>query len=214
MRNLLAGRERRELGVGEERAIEHGGRNLQLHVAAHHVHGDESIQRAALLRSVCCARSHVADLRGACLAAAAVFALSAVPIERAAAMSPINPGIAPAAQSAMDDLTIQVRGGGHGGGGHGGGHVGGGHFGGHIGGGHFGGGHFGGGGWHGGGWHGARVAHFGGFHRGFHHRRFVHGGYYPYYYYPYYPYPVPPPVWSTPPAGYTGPPSVNFGYGG
>jgi hypothetical protein len=123
-------------------------------------------------------------VRSACLAAAAVFALSAVPIARAAAMSPINPGIAPPAQATADDLTIQVRGG-HGGGG--GGHMGGGggHFGGgHIGGGHFG-GHFGGGGWHGGGWHGARVAHFGGFHRGFHHRRFFHGGYYPYYY-PYY----------------------------
>jgi hypothetical protein len=124
-------------------------------------------------------------VRSLCLAAAAVFALSAVPIERAAAVSPINPGIAPAAQSTADDLTIQVRGGGHGGGGHGGGGHGGGHFGGgHMGGGHFG-GHFGGGGWHGGGWHGARVAHFGGFHRGVHHRRFFHGGYYPYYY-PYY----------------------------
>ena len=129
-------------------------------------------------------------VRSLCLAAAAVFALSAVPIERAAAMSPVNPGISLAAQSTADDLTIQVRGGGHGGGGHGGGGHGGGHFGGghmgggHMGGGHFG-GHFGGGGWHGGGWHGARVAHFGGFHRGFHHRRFFHGGYYPYYY-PYY----------------------------
>jgi hypothetical protein len=115
-------------------------------------------------------------VRSLCLAAAAVFALSAVPIERAAAMSPINPGIAPSTQSTTGDLTIQVRGG-HGGGGHGGGgHIGGAHFGGHFG---------GGGGWHGGGWHGARVAHFGGFHRGFHHRRFFYGGYYPYYY-PYY----------------------------
>ena len=110
-------------------------------------------------------------VRSLCLAAAAVFALSAVPIERAAAMSPVSPGLAPPLNSTADDLMIQIRGGGHGGGGHGGG--------GHIGGGHFG-GHFGGGGWH-----GARVAHFGGFHRGFHHRRFFHGGYYPYYY-PYY----------------------------
>jgi hypothetical protein len=123
-------------------------------------------------------------VRGLCLAAAAVFALSAVPIEHAAAMSPINPGIAPPAQSTTDDLTIQVRGG-HGGGGHGGG--------GHVGGGHFG---SGGGGWHGGGWHGARVAHFGGYRYGgfrryggyrvahFHHRRFY--GYAGYGYYPYY----------------------------
>src|ERR1700754_2579704 len=112
-------------------------------------------------------------VRSLCLAAAAVFALSAVPIERAAAMSPINPGISPPAQS-TNDLTIQVRGG-HGGGGHGGG--------GHFGGGHIGGGHFGG---HvgGGGWHGARVAHFGGYryggfrHYGGYHRRFYGGGYY------------------------------------
>jgi hypothetical protein len=121
-------------------------------------------------------------VRSLCLAAAAVFALSAVPSERAEAMSPINPGTAPSAQSSTGDL-IQVRGG-HGGGG------------GHFGGGHFGGGHVGGGGWHGGGggWHGARVAHFGGyryggFHHGYrfahvhHHRRFFHGGYYPYYSY-------------------------------
>jgi hypothetical protein len=134
-------------------------------------------------------------VRSLWLDAAAVVALSAVPIERAAAMSPINPGIAPSAQSTTDGLAIQVRGG-HGGGG--GGHFGGGggHFGGgHIGGGHIGGGHFGAGGWHGGGgWHGARVGHFGGYHYGgfhrgyrfahFHHRRF-YGGYYPYYY-PYY----------------------------
>jgi hypothetical protein len=119
-------------------------------------------------------------VRSLCLAAAAVFALSAVPIERAAAMSPINPGSVPPATSATDDLTIQVRGGhGGGGGGHGGGHFGGGHFGGHVG---------------GGGWHGAHVAHYGGyryggFHRGYrfahvhHHRRFFHRGYYPYYSY-------------------------------
>jgi hypothetical protein len=128
-------------------------------------------------------------IRSACLAAAKVLALSAVPIERAAAMSPINPGAAPSAPSATDDL-IQVRGGhGGGGGGHGfgGGHMGGGH----IGGGHFAGARFGGGG----GWHGARVAHFGGYRYGgfrhyggyrfahfHHHRRFFHGGYYPYYY--------------------------------
>lgn len=122
-------------------------------------------------------------VRSACLAAAAVFALSAVPAQRANAMSPVNPGTAPS-QSATQDLLIHVRGGhGGGGGGHGfGGHMGGGH----IGGGHFGGGHFGGARFvGGGGWHGARVAHFGGFHRGFHHRRFFYGGYYPYYY-PYY----------------------------
>jgi hypothetical protein len=129
-------------------------------------------------------------VRSACLAAAAVFALSTMPAQRAQAMSPVNPGTAPA-QSTADDLMIQVRGHG-GGGGHGigGGHVGGGH----IGGGHFGGARFGGGGWH-----GARVAHFGGYRYGgfrhygghrfarfHHHRRFFHGGY-PYYsYYPYY----------------------------
>ena len=45
-------------------------------------------------------------VRSACLAAAAVFALSAVPIERATAMSPINPGMTPPAQSATDDLMI------------------------------------------------------------------------------------------------------------
>jgi hypothetical protein len=123
-------------------------------------------------------------VRSACLAAAAVFALSAVPIERAAAMSPINLGLAPSAQSAVGDV-IQVRG--HGGGGHGGG--------GHIGGGHFGAAHIGGARFVGGGWHGARVAHFGGYRYGgyrfarFHHHRrfFFHRGYYPYYsYYPYY----------------------------
>lgn len=122
-------------------------------------------------------------VRSACLAAAAVFALSAVPMERAAAMSPINPGTAQPAKSTTADL-IQVRGG-HGGGGGGGGH---GFGGGHIGGGHFGAAHIGGGGWH-----GARVAHFGGYRHGgfrhyggnrfahFHHRRF-YGSYYPYYY--------------------------------
>jgi hypothetical protein len=112
-------------------------------------------------------------VRSACLAAAAVFALSAVPIERAAATSPINPGAAPSTQTAMEDL-IQVRGG-HGGGGGGGHGFGGGHIGGgHIGGGHFGGARFVGGG----GWHGARVAHFGGYR---------YGGFHPYYsYYPYY----------------------------
>jgi hypothetical protein len=142
-------------------------------------------------------------VRSLCLAAAAVFALSTVPMERAAAMSPINPGLAPS--SATGDLMIQVRGGGGGHGGGGGGHFGGGgggHFGGgggaHFGGGHFGaahigGGHFGGARFGGGGWRGARVAHFGGyryggFHRGYrfarfhHHRRFFYGGYYPYYY--------------------------------
>jgi hypothetical protein len=119
-------------------------------------------------------------VRSLCLAATAVFALSAVPAERAAAMSPINPGLAAPASTA-DGLMIQVRGG-HGGGG--------GHFGsgGHFGGGHVGGGHFAGARFGGGGWHGARVAHFGGYHHGghrfayVHHRRFYGGyGYYPYY---------------------------------
>jgi hypothetical protein len=130
-------------------------------------------------------------VRSLCLAAAAAFALSAVPIERAAAMSPVNPGTAPSAQSTTDDLMIQVRGG-HGGFGGGGGH---GLGGGHMGGGHISGGHYGGARFGGGGWHGARVAHFGGYRYGgfrhygghrfahFHHRRF-YGGYYPYY--PYY----------------------------
>src|SRR6201995_1426697 len=57
-------------------------------------------------------------VRSACLAAAAVLALSITPVERVAAMTPISPGIAPSTQSATDDLMIQVRGGG--GGGHGG----------------------------------------------------------------------------------------------
>src|ERR1700694_5881620 len=76
------------------------------------------------------------------LAAAALFALSATPAQRAEAMSLINPGAMPAAKHASEGLTTEVRG--HGGGG-GGGHVGGGGGGGgHIGGG--GGGHVGGGG--------------------------------------------------------------------
>jgi len=124
--------------------------------------------------------------RSLCLAAAAVLALSAMQSQRAEAMSPINPGFAPPAKSAADDLMIQVRGGR--GGGHGGGHMGGGH----IGGGHFGAARIGGGGWH-----GARVAHIGGYRYGgfrhygghrfahFHHRRF-YGGFYPYTSYPYY----------------------------
>jgi hypothetical protein len=127
-------------------------------------------------------------VRGLCIAAAAVLALSVVPTQRAEAMSPTNPGVPPQANS-MADL-IQVRGGHGGGHGFGGGHMGGGH----MGGGHIGGAHFGGARVGGGGWHGARVAHYGGYRYGgfrhyggyrfahVHHRRFYGGyGYYPYY---------------------------------
>jgi hypothetical protein len=110
------------------------------------------------------------------VAAAAIFMLWSMPDQRAEALSLINPGSAPAARISSDDLTIEVRGGGHGGGGHGGGHGGGGFH----------------GGGHGGGFHGGHVFHGGGFrHGGFafrhhhFHRRFFYAGYGPsYYYYP------------------------------
>ena len=94
------------------------------------------------------------------LAAVALLTLSAVPVQRAEALSLINPGAAPAAKYTSDGFVTEVRGG-HGGGGHGGGHG-------------FG-GHHGGGGYHGfrgGGFHGGHF-HHGGFafrHHGFHHR--------------------------------------------
>lgn len=60
-------------------------------------------------------------------AAAAIFVLSAASSHRAEALSPVNPGAAPAANSVSDELITEVRGGGHHGGGGGGGvHVGGG----------------------------------------------------------------------------------------
>ncbi len=83
------------------------------------------------------------------LAAAAIFALSAAPGERAEALSLINPGAAPAAKHVSDGSTIEVRGG-HGGGFRGGG----------------GGFRGGGGGFHGGGFRGGRAAFHGGGFRG------------------------------------------------
>ena len=132
------------------------------------------------------------------LAAAALFALSATPGQRAEALSLINSGAMPAAKHASEGLTIEVRGG-HGGGG---GHIGGG-------GGYHGGGrgfHVGGAAIHGGSFRssgavfhssGFRTAHVfrnsGFHHRGFafrhhrFHRHFFYGAsYYPYYDYPYY----------------------------
>jgi len=131
------------------------------------------------------------------LAAAALFALSAVPGQRAEAHSLINPGAMQAAKHAPEGLTTEVRGG-HGGGGGGGGHMGGG-----------GGFHGGGGGaaFHGGGirsggpvfqgsgirsatvFHGSGI-HHSGFafrHHRFHRHFFYGASYYPYYDdYPYY----------------------------
>ena len=102
------------------------------------------------------------------LAAAAMFALSAIPGERAEALSLINPGAVPTAKYASDGL-IEVRNGhgGRGGGGfHGGGGVG------------FRGG--GGGGFHGGGFRGGGAAFHGGGFRGggaaFHGGGFRSGG--------------------------------------
>ncbi|HEV7634201.1 MAG TPA: hypothetical protein VGO54_02065 [Bradyrhizobium sp.] len=56
-------------------------------------------------------------------AAAAIFVLSAASSHPAEALSPVNPGAAPAANSVSDELITEVRGGGHhgGGGGWGGG---------------------------------------------------------------------------------------------
>ncbi|WP_338693650.1 hypothetical protein V5279_44650 [Bradyrhizobium sp. 26S5] len=115
------------------------------------------------------------------VAAAAVFALSISAQQRAEALSLASPGTVPAAKSAADAMTTQVRhggGGGHGGGGHGGG------------------------GFHGGGFraapafHGGLHRHYGGYHRfygggyrygyrrHFHPRRYFYGSsyYYPAYY--------------------------------
>jgi hypothetical protein len=88
---------------------------------------------------------------GSCLgiAAAAVLALSAASIQRAEALSLINPGAVPAAKAVSGELTTEVR---HGGGGGGGGGF-------HGGGG--GGFHGGGGGFHVGGGGGGPVFHGG-----------------------------------------------------
>jgi hypothetical protein len=110
------------------------------------------------------------------LAAAAMLLLSAAPVQRAEALSLINPAAVPTAKYASEGLTTEVRGG-HGGHGHGGG-------------GFHGGGHRGGGAaFHGGGFRGGHVFHGGGFrHHGFafrHHRFHRHVYYAPsYYYYP------------------------------
>jgi hypothetical protein len=109
-------------------------------------------------------------VRSLSLAAAAILALSAVPGQRAEALSLINPGAVPTAKYASEGLTTEVRG--HGGHGHGGYHG-------------------GGGGYHGGGFRSAHVFHGGGFRHGgfafrhhrFHHRHFFYG---PSYYGPYY----------------------------
>jgi len=114
------------------------------------------------------------------LAAAAMLVMSAIPAQRAEALSLINPGAAATAKIASGGLTTEVRGG-HGGGGHGGG-----------GGGYHGGGAFHGAAIHAGGFRTAHVFHGGGFHHGGfafrHHRRhfFYGASYYGYpYYYPY-----------------------------
>ncbi|MBR0898718.1 hypothetical protein JQ616_27490 [Bradyrhizobium tropiciagri] len=128
-------------------------------------------------------------LRRLGVAAAAVLALSIASQQRAEALSLASPGIVPAARSAADAMTTQVRhggGGSHGGGGfHGGGFHG-----------------FHGGGFraapafHGGYRHGGFHRHYGGYHRfygggygygyrrHFHHRRYFYGSsyYYPAYY--------------------------------
>ena len=112
-------------------------------------------------------------LRRLGVAAAAVLALSIASQQRAEALSVASPGTVPAAKSAADAMTTQVRhggGGGHGGGGfHGGG--------------------FHGGGFHGGGFHGGgyRYGYRPYYRRHFHHRRYFYGSsYYPYYYPAYY----------------------------
>jgi hypothetical protein len=141
--------------------------------------------------------------------AAALLAFAAVSQQRAEALSLASPGTAPSAKFATDDLTTEVRHGGHGGGG--GGFRGGGGGGFRGGGGGFHGGGFRGGGaaFHGGGFRGGGVAiHRGGFraapvfrgggmrygyrhvyHRPhFHHRHHFHRRFYApsYYGYPYY----------------------------
>jgi len=145
--------------------------------------------------------------------AAALLAFAAASQQRAEALSLASPGTAPSAKFATDDLTTEVRHGGHGGGGfHGGGGGGfrGGGGGGFRGGGFHGGGFRGGGAaFHGGGFRGGGVAiHRGGFraapvfrgggmrygyrhvyHRPhFHHRHHFHRRFYApgYYGYPYY----------------------------
>ena len=145
--------------------------------------------------------------------AAALLAFAAASHQRAEALSLASPGTAPSAKFATDDLTTEVRHGGHGGGGfHGGGGGGfrGGGGGGFRGGGFHGGGFRGGGAaFHGGGFRGGGVAiHRGGFraapvfrgggmrygyrhayHRPhFHHRHHFHRRFYApgYYGYPYY----------------------------
>lgn len=97
--------------------------------------------------------------------AAALFAFAAASQQRAEALSLASPGAAPSAKFATDDLTTEVRHGGHGGGG-GGGFRGGGGGGFRGGGGGFHGGGFRGGGaaFHGGGFRGGGIAiHRGGF---------------------------------------------------
>jgi hypothetical protein len=147
--------------------------------------------------------------------AAALFAFAAASHQRAEALSLASPGTAPSARFATDDLTTEVRHGGHGGGGGGfrgggGGGFRGGGGGGFRGGGFHGGGFRGGGAaFHGGGFRGGGVAiHRGGFraapvfrgggmrygyrhvyHRPhFHHRHHFHRRFYApsYYGYPYY----------------------------
>ena len=91
--------------------------------------------------------------------AAALFAFAAASQQRAEALSLASPGTAPSAKFATDDLTTEVRHGGHGGGGGFRGGGGGGFRGG-------GGGGFRGGGFHGGGFRGGGAAFHGGWFRG------------------------------------------------
>jgi hypothetical protein len=132
--------------------------------------------------------------------AAALLAFAAASQQRAEALSLASPGTAPAAKFATDDLTTEVRHGGHGGGGGGGFRGGGFHGGGFRGGGAaFHGGGFRGGGVaiHRGGFRAAPVFHGGGMRYGvrrvyhrphFHHRHHFHRRFYApsYYGYPYY----------------------------
>src|SRR5512132_3685896 len=89
--------------------------------------------------------------------AAALFAFATASQQRAEALSLASPGAAPSAKFATDDLTTEVRHGGHGGGGGGGGGFRGGGGGGFRG---------GGGGFHGGGFRGGGAAFHGGGFRG------------------------------------------------
>src|SRR6266545_6402872 len=90
--------------------------------------------------------------------AAALLAFAATSQQRAEALSLASPGTAPSAKFATDDLTTEVRHGGHGGGG--------GFRGGGGGGFRGGGGGFRGGGFHGGGFRGGGAAFHGGGFRG------------------------------------------------